>query len=138
MRMDEQTHRELVAQGERGDASPSKLVNRYVKEGLRMDRHPEVVFRTTATGRRAAVLASHPRLQVIDVVSTWQAESQDIPATARYCGLAEDEVRAVLRYYADYRDEIDDDLAEHRATQENYRRVLDRRESRRRRRPARA
>lgn len=136
--MDDDAREELIEHAVRSELSPSKLVNRYVREGLRMDKHPAVTFKTTSLGRRAAVLASRPGLQVIDIIGTWQAERQDVAATARYFHIPEDDVRAVLRYYADYKDEIDQDLKAHLASQENYKRVLEQREARTRRRAAHA
>ena len=133
--MDDDTRDELIEHAERSEVSPSKLVNRYVKEGLRMDKHPAIAFKTTPHGRRA-VLASRPGLQVIDIIGTWQGERQDVGATARYFRIGEDDVRAVLRYYADYKKEIDEDLKSHLAAQENYKRVLEQREARTRRRAA--
>jgi uncharacterized protein (DUF433 family) len=135
LRMDDDTREELVKRAERSEVRPSKLVNRYVKEGLRMDEHPVIAFKTTPHGRRA-VLASRPGLQVIDIIGTWQGERQDVAATARYFHISEDDVRAVLRYYADYKDEIDQDLKAHLEAQENYKRVLEQREARTRRRAA--
>lgn len=101
-----------------------------------MDKHPTIIFRTTAMGRRATVLAAHPRLQVIDVIGTWRAEKQDRTRTARYLGLGEDEVEAVLRYYAEFKDEVDRDLQDHLDAQRNYKRVLAQREVQARRRTA--
>ena len=135
--MDDETREELLAYAERSDVSSSKLVNRYVKEGLRMDKHPAIAFKTTPHGRRA-VLTSRPGLQVIDIIGTWRGERQDHAATARYFKLTEEEVRAVVRYYADYKNEIDQDLAAHLEAQENYKRVLGQREARTRRRVANA
>jgi uncharacterized protein (DUF433 family) len=135
--MDDDTREELVDHAERSEVSPSKLVNRYVKEGLRMDKHPVIAFKTTPHGRRA-VLASRPGLQVIDIIGTWRGERQDVAATARYLHISEDDVRAVLRYYATYKDEIDQDLKAHLEAQENYKRVLEQREARTRRRAANA
>jgi hypothetical protein len=133
LRMDDRTREELVEHAERSEVSPSKLVNRYVKEGLRMDKHPAIAFKTTSHGRRA-VLASRPGLQLIDIIGTWRDERQDVAATTRYFRISEDEVQAVLRYYADYKDEIDQDLKAHLDAQENYKRVLHQREARARRR----
>lgn len=134
LRMDDDARAELLAHAERLDVNASKLVNRYVKEGLRMDKHPAVTFTTTSLGRRAAVLAAHPGLQVIDVIGTWKAEQKDIARTARYLHIEEDEVQAVLRYYTDYQDEVDRDLQQHLEAQRNYKRVLERREAQARRR----
>lgn len=134
--MDEQVRKELDEQAGRSDVSPSKLVNRYVKEGLRVDKHPAVMFKTTTQGRRAVVLAAHPGLQVIDVIGTWKAERQDAARAARYLHIAVDEVEAVLRYYADYREEVERDLQDHLDAQRNYKRALEPREDQVRRRVA--
>ena len=137
LRMDDDTREDLVKHAERFELSPSKLVNRYVREGLRMDKHPVIAFKTTPHGRRA-VVASRPGLQVVDIIGTWQGERQDVAATARYFHMSEDDVRAVLGYYADYKKEIDQDLKDHLEAQENYKRVLEQREARTRRRTANA
>ena len=137
LRMDDDTREDLVKHAERFELSPSKLVNRYVREGLRMDKHPVIAFKTTPHGRRA-VVASRPGLQVVDIVGTWQGERQDVAATARYLHMSEDDVRAVLGYYAEYKKEIDQDLKDHLEAQENFKRVLEQREARSRRRAANA
>jgi|ERR1700687_191403 len=136
LRMDEETRDELTTHVERLDVNASKLVNRYVKEGLRTDKHPAISFKTTPQGRRAAVLAAHPGIQVVDVIGTFRAEAQDADKAARYLHITENEVQAVLRYYADYRDEVNRDLQEHLETQRNYKRVLEHRETQARRRIA--
>jgi len=133
--MDEDTHRALLAHAERADVSPSKLVNRYVKEGLRMDEHPAIAYISTPQGRRA-VLAARPRLQVIDIVGTWKGERQDIGATAKYFGISDDDVRAVIQYYVAYKDELDEEIRRHLDAQQNYKRVLQQREAHARRRVA--
>lgn len=134
--MDDETHTELIERAERLEAKASTLVNRFVKEGLRMDKHPAVTFRTTPQGRRAAVLAAHPGLQVIDVIGTWKSERQDTTRTARYLHIEPVDVESVLRYYADYRDEVDRDLRDHLEAQRNYKRVLEQREQQARRKVA--
>jgi len=53
--------------------------------------------------------------------------------SARYFRVSEDDVSAVLRYYADYKDEIDRDLKAHLEAQDNYKRVLEQRGARARR-----
>lgn len=136
--MDDATRTELLEHAERLDANASKLVNRFVKEGLRMDKHPAVMFKTTSQGRRAAVLAAHPGLQVIDVIGTWRTEKQDAAKAARYLHIDQEEVEAVLRYYADYREDVERDLRDHLDAQRNYKRVLEQREALARRKVANA
>lgn len=134
--MDDDTHEHLLARSERTSVSASRLVNRYVKEGLRMDEHPAIGFVTAPNGERVAVLASRPRLKVIDIIGTWRGERQSEAATAHYFDISADDVRAVLRYYAGYRDELDKAIREHVAAQDNFERVLQQRNAQARRRVA--
>lgn len=99
------------------------------------DKHPAVAIKTTSYGRRM-VLVSHPALQVIDIIGTWQGEHRDAALTARYFGISEDDVQAVLRYYVDHADEVDQDLKAHLAAQQNYKSVPEQREAHARRRVA--
>jgi uncharacterized protein (DUF433 family) len=138
LRMDDDTHGHLLARADRTSASASQLVNRYVKEGLRMDEHPGVGFVTAPDGERIPVLAGRPRLKLVDVIGTWRAERQDVAATARYFDIAEDNVQAVLRYYAAYRDDLDAAIRAHLAAQDNFERVIRQRNDRAARRAANA
>lgn len=135
LRMDNDTREQLIIHAARADVSPSRLVNRYVKEGLQMDEHPAIGFVSTPQGRRA-VLAGRPRLKVIDIIGTWRGERQDVAATAHYFDLTEDDVRAVIGYYAAYKDELDEEIRRHLEAQGNYKRVLEQREAKARRRVA--
>jgi hypothetical protein len=91
----------------------SALAERLIDEGLRMDAHPAVVFREDPTGRRAA-LAGGP--EVADVIGAMVGG--DVPVGQRRARAAElmavgsAMIDAALAYYADYTDEIDEELAE--------------------------
>ena len=100
-----------------------------------MDEHPAIAYISTPQGRRA-VLAARPRLQVIDIVGTWKGERQDIGATAKYFGISDDDVQAVIQYYVAYKDELDEEIRRHLDAQQNYKRVLQQREAHARRRVA--
>ena len=136
MRMDDATHEHLLARAGRTGASASQVVNRYVKEGLRMDEHPAIGFVTAPDGERVPVLASRPRLNLIDIIGTWRGERQNVAATARYFDISEDDVRAVLRYYSQYERELDEAIRTHLAAQDNFERVLQQRAAQVRRRVA--
>jgi len=96
------------------------LAERYIEEGLRMDEHPLVYFRDGAAGRRPALLGT--RLDLADVIETIRQNDNSVEQAAAYLELPVDRVEACLRYYADYRTEIDDwidrsrAIAEHEAT----------------------
>lgn len=85
--------------------SKTSLVQRYADEGLRMDAHPQIVFREGAGGRRPA-LPGH-RLDVWQVIETLKLSRNSIEEAAGYLGLPEHLVRACVRYYAQHKAEID-------------------------------
>src|SRR5437867_9434662 len=90
-----------------------------------MDEYPGIKFVTTPEGRRA-VLASRPRLSVVDLLGTWQADGQNVRATARYFEISEDDVRAVIRYYSAFRDELGEEIRQNLAAQQNFERAISR------------
>jgi uncharacterized protein (DUF433 family) len=89
---------------ERGETMTA-LAERYVDEGLRRDEHPLIVFRDGAAGRRAALAGT--RLDISQVIETVLASDKSTGAAAEYLSIPEPWVQACVRYYADYRDEID-------------------------------
>lgn len=97
----------------------SSVVVGAVREWLRMQAHPGVVFVTTVTGERRAALAVGP--QVWTVAEAWQQHDQDERAAAvvaEALGLTAAEVETALAYWADYRAEIDDLIDRHHAGQD--------------------
>jgi uncharacterized protein (DUF433 family) len=99
----------------------SSVVVGAVREWLRMQAHPGIVFVPTVGGDRRAALAVGP--QVWTVAEAWQqhagAERGRTPATvADALGLTTADVEAALAYWADYRDEIDDLIMRHQASQD--------------------
>jgi uncharacterized protein (DUF433 family) len=92
------------------------LVERYIEEGLRTDSHPLIHFRDGYGGRRAAVLGT--RLDVWQVIQTVHQNERSVEDASNYLGVPVEHVRACLRYYADYQDEIDEWTARARAIEE--------------------
>ena len=90
---------------ERGE-SANALAERYLEEGLRRDDHPLIVFRDGAAGRRAALVGT--RLDVAQVIDTLRESDNSVEATAEYLGIPEQHVRAAVRYYAGFREEVDE------------------------------
>jgi uncharacterized protein (DUF433 family) len=89
---------------ERGE-STTAVAERYLEEGLRREAHPLIVFREGAAGRRAALAGT--RVDVAQVVESLIESDKSIAGTAEYLGVPEAHVRAAVRYYADYTDEVD-------------------------------
>jgi uncharacterized protein (DUF433 family) len=101
--------RTLELLGERAaETSESRngLAERLLDEGLRIDRHPLIRFRTGGSGlRRPALVAT--RLYIWHVIDTLRDHHGDVSATADYLDLSDALVRAAIDYYADFTDEID-------------------------------
>jgi hypothetical protein len=96
--------------------SRSQLAQRYIEEGLRMERHPRVVFRDGPSGRRAALIGG---VDVWEVMSTvLQAEGdldQVIETAVEWLGLPPSSIEDAMRYYAEFKAEIDDRIERNRA-----------------------
>lgn len=88
-----------------------------------MDRHPGVIFVASPEGRRPA-LASRPRLLLEDVVETWLLHKRDAGKTARYFEVEPSEVEIALRYYSEFRGEIDSRLDRKRRETQRLKDVL--------------
>ena len=86
--------------------SMTALAERYLAEGLRRESHPLIVFRTGAAGRRASLAGT--RLDVWQVVETVRNSDNSTEQAADYLSIPEPWVRACVRYYADYREELDE------------------------------
>ena len=93
--------------------SRSAAAERLIEEGLRMARHPGIVFRDGATGRRPA-LADGPQVWALARIFRERPLDSDDAIeraavdTAERMELPPHAVLAAIRYYLEYRDEIDD------------------------------
>ncbi len=95
----------------RGEAK-ARTAERLIDEGLRMEDHPGVVFRDGPAGRRAALAGGPDVWEIIETVKgTGLTGDQAIAATAEWGALTHAQVHAAVRYYADFRDEIDERIA---------------------------
>jgi hypothetical protein len=100
-------------------AKKSTVVVGALQEWLRMEAHPGIVFVKTVTGDRRAALAAGP--QVWTVAEAWQQHPSRQRSPARVAstlGLTVRDVETTLAYWAEYREEIDDLIDRHHASQE--------------------
>ena len=84
-----------------------------------MQAHPGIVFVTAEGGERRAALAVGP--QVWTVAEAWLQHDKDertAAVVADAIGLTTADVENALAYWADYRDEIDELIARHHASQD--------------------
>ena len=99
----------LERRSEQAGTSRSRLAERYVDEGTRMDEHPGVVFRGGPTGRRAALSGGPDVWEAMQTLKSGKSRGEAaVATTAKLLDLTEPQVRAAVRYYAAYPDEIDE------------------------------
>jgi uncharacterized protein (DUF433 family) len=118
-RFDPITVARLKRRAQETSAPQTALAERYIEEGLRREEHPLVYVRDGETGRRPALLGT--RLDVADVLSTIRQNGNSVEETADYLEIPIEHVESCVRYYADYRDEIDAEIARASAIAERER-----------------
>src|SRR5215216_3772888 len=92
---------------ERGE-SKSRLAQRLIEEGLRLEAHPGIVFRDGPTGRRAALVHGPDVWEIIPAIRSLDVNSERaLDEAAESLGLTKHQIRAAVRYYAAYPEEID-------------------------------
>ena len=105
IRVDEDVLARLDAESRRIGRSRSWLAKQLLDEGLRMERHPGIVFRSGPAGRRAGLMGGPDVWEVIGAAVGDEKTRENI---AERTGLAPEQVGVALRYYAECTDEIDD------------------------------
>jgi hypothetical protein len=112
IRIDTQTLQVLRERSARTGEPLARLAQRYIDEGLRLDGHPGVFFRTGPAGRRAVVVGGPDVWEVVAAArSTPERGEARVKALAERLGVSADRVRIALRYYAEYPDEVDRHIA---------------------------
>jgi hypothetical protein len=93
--------------------TPSALAVRLIDEGLRMAVHPGIAFHDSlAHGRVAAVVGGPDVAEVVDVLTGLEATGEArLLEAAEWLGLHPTQVRAAIRYYAAFPDDVDRELA---------------------------
>ncbi len=104
----------LKQRSEVAGTNKSRLAERYVDEGTRMDDHPGIVFRDGPTGRRAALAGGPDIWELIFTLKSGQARGEEaISATAELLNLTDSQVRTAVRYYGSFPEEIEARIALH-------------------------
>ena len=103
------------------------LAGRYIEEGMRMDGHAGIHFRDGGSGRRPALVGT--RLDVAQVIETLRQNGSSVEETADYLDLSPAQVETAVRYYAEYRGEVDAWIARSRAIAERERELWTKREA---------
>ena len=107
IRIEADTLAALRERSERTGEPITRLAQRYIDEGMRLERHPGIVFRDGPAGRRA-VVAGGPDVWEIVVAARGAPERGDagIDALAERLGVPSERIRVGVRYYAEHPDEV--------------------------------
>lgn len=104
----------LEKRGARSGTNRSRLAERYIDEGMRMEDHPGVVFRDGPAGRRAGLAGGPDVWEVIAAVRASGLEgAAALEAAAAGGDLTAAQVQTAVRYYAEYRSEVDERVRQH-------------------------
>ena len=107
--LDSNTLDRLTERERTSGESRSQLAQRYIEEGLRMERYPGIFFQDGPTGRRAVVLGGPDVWEMVpDIKELDLANDAEIEATAEWLRMPVSRLRSAIKYYAEFRDEIDD------------------------------
>lgn len=127
IRMSGRTLARLDAGARRRGEARARTAERLIDEGLRMEDHPGIAFRDGPAGRRAALAGGPDVWEVIETLKgTGLTGEPAIAAAAKWGNLTPAHVRAALRYYAEFRDEVDDWIEFNRREAERQRAAWER------------
>jgi hypothetical protein len=96
--------------------SQSQLAQRYIEEGLRMERYPGIFFQDGPTGRRATLIGGPDVWEAMSTVLQAEGDADQIIETSiEWLGLPRSSIQTAMNYYAEFREEIDDRIENNRA-----------------------
>ena len=101
---------ELERRAREAGVSAAALYEQFIDEGLRREEHPLIAFRDGGGGRRAVIAGR--RIAVGQIVDTIEASpgkgDARLKEAAEYLSLPLSHVQAAVRYYAQFKDEVDE------------------------------
>jgi uncharacterized protein (DUF433 family) len=122
IRMSARALARLDERARRRSEPKTRMAERLIDEGLRMEDHPGISFRDGPMGRRAALAGGPDVWEIIDTLQgTGLAGDKAVAATAAWGDLTQAQVRTAVRYYAEYRDEVDERIRLNRHEAERQR-----------------
>ena len=122
MRAQRRTLRALEEEARRYGVPPRTLAERMIEEGVKVRRHPGVVFIERGSGHRDAVLAGRPRLSVWMIAQVVR-DSGGHAEAAKYLSLSEPWVDQAMAYAKEYPAEIEQAIRENEEAFERVKRL---------------
>lgn len=109
LRISEDLAHDLETQSTRSGQTVSQVARTLLEEGLRMERHPGIVFRSSPAGRRAGLAQGPDIWEVARVLRALKGGTDQVLSEAsELTGQPIDLLRIALRYYVEYQSEIDE------------------------------
>jgi len=103
-----------------------RLAQRYINEGMRLDRHPGIFFRDGRAGRRAVVIGGPDVWEVIAAArSAPERGERLVRALAERVGTPVEKIRSAVRYYGEFPDEVDRFISANEQEAERLARALE-------------
>ena len=106
VRVGDDLFEQLETQSRRSGQSRSAVAKQLLDEGLRMEQHSGIVFRSGPGGRRPGLIGGPDVWEVVGALRGADADS--LARIGERTGLTADQVGVAMRYYADYTDEVAD------------------------------
>jgi hypothetical protein len=127
MRLSPGTLEQLERAARRRGETKTRTAERLLEEGLQIQEHPGIVFRDGPAGRRAALAFGPDVWEVVETLKgTGEAGEAAIAATAEWGSLTVPQVRVAVRYYADHRQEVDEQIQRNREEADRQKAAWDR------------
>lgn len=125
-RLSEDALQLLATHSEELGESMSRVAERFIAEGVQMERFPGIVFRSGPAGRRAALVAGPDVWEIVrDLRGAASVGSRDPVATvAEATGLERGAIELAARYYAARPADIDAWVARNAEAAEQLLRTL--------------
>lgn len=102
-----------------------RLAQRYIGEGMQLDRHPGIVFRDGPAGRRAVVVGGPDVWEVVVAARSAPERGETlIQALAERVGVPADKIRTAVSYYGEYPEDVDRFIAANEREAEQLQRAL--------------
>jgi hypothetical protein len=109
VRVSHDTYEAMQRESRRRGEPLSRVMNTLLDEGVRMNTHPGVIFKPGPAGRRPALTGGPDIWEVMRVYGDFKEDGGDAQRrTAEYLSLSTDQIATAIRYYATYKEEIDE------------------------------
>jgi len=126
IRIETETLRALRERSAQSGEPIVRLAGRYLREGMRRDRHPGIVFRDGPAGRRAVVIGGPDVWEVIAAARSAPERGEKlVHALAQRIGVPVEKIRVAVSYYGEYPDEVDQFIAANEQEAEQLERALE-------------